>query len=50
MVSGLGPENIGYERLWVAAVEGEPDEMHLHHHPVARQENVVRGGQCDPIQ
>src|SRR2546427_77077 len=42
VVARFGPEDILHERLRIAVVEGEPARLHLHHHPVPGQKDVVR--------
>jgi len=50
VVAGLGPENVGDERLRIAVVKWEPARLDLHHDPVAGQEDVVRGRQVELVE
>ncbi len=50
IVGGLGPENVGDERLRIAVVKREPARLDLHHDAVAGQEDVIRGGQREAIE
>src|SRR5262245_34998323 len=50
VIPWFGPENIGYEGLRVAVVQGEPARLDLHHDPVTRQENVVCRGQAEAVR
>src|SRR5262249_1958615 len=50
VISGLGPEDIRNERLWVPVIQREPARLHLHHHAMTRKEDVVRGRQRKAIQ
>jgi len=49
VVVGLGPENVGDEGLRIAIVKGEPAGLNLDHYFVARQENVICGGQREAV-
>ena len=42
VVTGLGPEDVGDERLRIAVIEREPARLDLHHDSMAGQEHMVR--------
>src|SRR5256886_16502985 len=49
-ISRLGPEDIGYERLWIAVVKRKPTGLNLHHDSMSRQKNVICGRQGEAIE
>src|SRR4029078_5565666 len=50
VVGGFGPEDVRNERLGIPVVEREPARLHLHHDPVARQEDMVRGRKRELVE
>jgi len=50
VIPRLGPKDIRHKRLRISIVEREPARLHLNHHAVTREKDVVRRGQREAVQ